>query len=135
MTKAEFIAQQYYKDTSADRVHQVERLLAYPGVHTEGTVENGIILIYLTLSDEGLRLLRDVKTPEDFKNGFSERILEHPGNHIYVFRLVSSNSPKLGELRRLREVIVQKHKAKSFSWHDDDRVILHTYGVPDVTLL
>lgn len=129
---AEFIARHWYKDDTIENVKRVRELLAYPGIYTEGTPDAGLILVYLTLSDEGLRMLKSAKTPEDFKNGFSETILQHPGEHIYVFRMVSEGHPSLRTLRILRTRIMTKHHATSFSWHDNEHVMLHTYGVQNV---
>lgn len=129
MEVAEFVAKNYYHDDTLPRVERVRNLLSYPGVFFAGLPDDGLILIYITLSDEGLEILRSATTEEAFKNGFSERLLQYPGDHIYVFRLVSDGKPKLDELRRLRSRIIKKHNARSFSWHDNDRVILHTYEV------
>lgn len=129
MDVAEFVAHNYYKDDTIDGEARVRKLLATPGVYFEGIPDNGIVLVYLTLSDEGLRILKSVKTVDDFKNGFSDRLIQHPGKHIYVFRMVTDGKHTLKELRQLRSKIMRKHNAPSFSWHDNNHVILHTYEV------
>lgn len=127
METAEFISKNYYHDDTIQGINKVRSLLSYPGVFYEGIPDNGLILVYITLSDEGLKILQSAKTVEDFDNGFSERLLQHPGHNIYVFRMVAEGKPTLKDLRRLRTRIMKKHNAPSFSWHDDHHVNLHTY--------
>lgn len=127
MEVAEFIAQKYYHDDTLQEVQRIREMLAHPGVYFEGIPDNGVVLVYITLSDTGLKMLKDATTVDHFKNGFTEKLLAHPGHHIYVFRLVAENKPALHELRHLRTKIMNKHQATSFSWHDDNRVVLHTY--------
>lgn len=129
MEVAEFIAKNYYHNDTLDGIKHVRHVLSYPGTYFEGIPDNGLILVYLTLSDEGLALLKKVQTEADFKNGFTETLFNYPGHHIYVFRMVAEGKPKLEDLRRLRTRIIRKHRAVSFSWHDDSRVMLHTYEV------
>lgn len=129
MDVAEFIAKHYYHSDTYEAATRARKLLGYPGVFFAGLPDDGLVLVYLTLSDEGLELLKNVKTEEDFKKGFSETLLTHPGHHIYVFRMVSKDRPTLRDLRRLRTQIIARHNAKTFSWHDDHHIILHTYEV------
>lgn len=127
MEVAEFIAKNYYHKDTLEETQRIRDLLAYPGIFFEGIPDDGLIFVYLTLSDEGLNILKKATKPEDFKNGFTETLLRHPGHHVYVFRMVTEGKPKLEDLRRLREKVMNKHNALSFSWHDDHRVLLHTY--------
>lgn len=129
MHVAEFIAKNYYHDDSLDGIDRVQSLLSVPGVFFEKSPDDSFVLVYLTLSDEGLALLKDVKTESDFKNGLSDTLLQYPGHHIYVFRMVAESRPSLKDLKIMRDHIIKKHNAVSFSWHDDHRVILHTYEV------
>lgn len=127
MEVAEFVAKNYYHDDTDQSINRIRGMLAHPGVYFEGIPERGSVLIYITLSDEGMEILRSAKKVEDFKNGFSERLLNYPGPHIYVFRMVTEGKPTLQYLRELREKIMRKHNAVSFSWHDNNHVVLHTY--------
>lgn len=127
MEVAEFIAKYYYEDETHENIQRVRDLLSYPGIYFAGIPDDGLILVYLTMSDEGLQLLKNLKTPQDFKNGFTEKLLQHPGPHVYVFRMVSDGRHMLRELRRLRAFIMKKHNASSFSWHDNNHILLHTH--------
>lgn len=127
MTIPEFIAHNYYKDDTIDGERRVENLISHPGVYYYGTPDDGVMMVYLTLSDEGLDLLRSKKELSDFTPDFSAELLQYPGNHIYVFRLISEGAHRLSDLRKLRSKIMSKHHAVSFSWHDDHSVKLHTY--------
>ena len=126
---AEFIAKNYYNDDTVTGVQRVQTLLSHPGIYFEGLPDQGLVLVYMLVSDEGLQMLRDLKTPEDFKGGFSDRLMQHPGDNVYVFRIVSEGRPAIDQLRTIRTRIIEKHNAKTFSWHDNQRVILHTYEV------
>lgn len=125
----EFISHNYYKDDTIQGINRVRDILSHPGIYFEGVPDSGLVLVYLTLSDEGLTILKSAKTPDDFKNGFTERLLQHPGKHIYVFRMVADERPTLHLLRQMRTIIMKKHNAPSFSWHDNTHVILHTHEV------
>lgn len=124
-----FIAKHYYNDDSLQGIERVDRLLRHSGVHVYGSIADGVIMVYITLSDEGLAILKSVKTEDDFKNGLSDKLMKYPGRNIYVFRLVTEGNPSLDTLRKCREEIVKKHHATRFSWHDNARVQLHTYEV------
>lgn len=132
MDVAEFIAKYWYKDDTVQEIERVRNLLAYPGIFFDGSPSDGLVLVYLCVSDAGLKMLQDVKTKEDFQNGFTERLLNLPGNNVYVFRIVTDGKPKLLALRHLRTLIMRKCKAKSFSWHDDHHVKLYTYRIKNV---
>lgn len=127
MDVAEFVAHYYYHDDTLEGVKHVQAMLNHSGVYFAGIPDEGLILMYLTVSDEGLEILKSAKNPSDFKNGFSNRLLQYPGKHIYVFRMVAENKPTLLDLRRLRTRIMKRHNATSFHWHDNDRVILHSF--------
>lgn len=129
MDLAEFVAHYWYQDDTKETIDHVREMLAHPGVYSEGIPDNGTVLIYLTLDDEGLRILKSAKKPEDFKRGFTESLLEHPGRHIYVFRMAVDGKPTLQHLRALRSRVLRKHDALSFSWHDNNHVLLHTHEV------
>lgn len=135
MHVAEFIAKTYYHDDTIDGVERVNRILSHPGIYFIGVPDNGIVLVYLTLSDEGFEILQSKKKQSDFTGTLTQQLLEYPGHHIYVFRMVSEGKPELNTLKALRSLIIRKHNAISFSWHDNDHdnpVVLHTYKVEHV---
>lgn len=130
MHVAEFVAKKYYNDDTVEGINRVNKLLSHPGIFFAGVPDSGAVLIYLTLSDEGLDILKSVKRQKDFNSGLTLELLDHPGQHIYVFRLVTDDKVPLDLLRTLRTRIMQKHDAVSFSWHDnnlDNPVVLHTH--------
>ncbi len=127
---AEFVANKYYKDDTLEGIKRVETLLSHPGVYFAGVPDDGVVLIYMTLSDEGLELLKSKTSQSDFSSSFARELLQHPGHHVYVFRLIVEDHVPLLTLKKLRSRIMQKHNAVSFSWHDDHHdnpVVLHTY--------
>jgi hypothetical protein len=129
-TISEYIAKNYHKDDTIEGARKIDSMLARPGIYYLGSPHEGVILVYMLLSDEGLELLRSYKKQSEFTVALSNKMLEYPGDNVYVFRLVSESKVPLLTLRRLRSQIMQKHNAKSFSWHDnnhDNPVILHTY--------
>lgn len=126
---AEFVAQNYYHNDTVKGVSEVRDLLSFPGVYSIGIPDDGLVMIYMTLSERGLERLRQVKDESDFTPSLTSELLSHPGKHVYIFRLVSINKPKLHDLRDLREQVIKRHNALSVSWHDDHRVFLHTYEV------
>lgn len=135
MHVAEFISKKYYNDDTIDGVERVNRILNHPGIFFAGIPDNGVVLVYLTLSDEGLDILKNKVKQSDFNAAFTRELLNYPGKHIYVFRMVTEDNPSLHTLRNLRHQSMQKHKAVSFSWHDnthDNPVVLHTYKVNHV---
>lgn len=135
MHVAEFIAQKYYHDDTIEAVERVNRILSHPGIFFAGIPDNGVVLVYLTLSDEGLDILKSKTKQSDFNAALTRELLNYPGDHIYVFRIVSDDKPSLHILKILRSQIMRKHRAVSFSWHDNDHdnpVVLHTYKVNHV---
>lgn len=127
MEVAEFIAKNYYHDDTVQGVTNVRELLSHPGIYYAGIPDDGMMMIYMMVSDEGLRMLQEKTRAEEFTPEFSGELLKHTGNNAYVFRLVSTGIKNLSELRRLRSSIMRRHNAASFSWHDDHQVLLHTY--------
>ncbi len=124
---AERLAKEYYKDDTVERTEEIRRMLAVPGVHFYVSPED-VLWVYLLLSDEGLELLRSKTDMSSFTSSFSSELLEHPGNHIYIFRsLAPSNVSQRAAFRRAAEVLMNKHNSPDISWHDNDRVYLHTY--------
>lgn len=125
---AERLAKEYYSDDTMERVDAIREMLHVPGIHFYCSPDN-VLWVYMLLSDEGLDLLRSKKKIADFTKNFSEELLQHPGNHIYIFRsLAPENISQRAAFRRAAQFIIQKHNAVDISWHDDHRVFMNTYG-------
>lgn len=128
MDVAERLAAEYYKDDTMERVDAIRHMLSIPGIHFYCSPEN-VLWVYMLVSDEGLDLLRAKKKVSDFTKDFSEELLSHPGNHIYIFRsLAPENVSQRSAFRRAAQFIMRKHQAIDISWHDDHRVFMNTYG-------
>lgn len=127
MEIAERLAKDYYHDDSIDKVNFVRRMLAIPGIYNYLSPDE-VLWVYMLLSDEGLALLKTKTKKEDFTSSLSEELLRYPGHHIYIFRsLAPSNGSQRAAFRRAATFLLQKHQATDISWHDNERVYLHTY--------
>lgn len=127
MDVAERLAKEYYKDDTLERVDGIRRMLSTPGVHFYCSPED-VLWVYLLVSDEGLDLLKKKKEVKEFTKEFSQELLSHPGNHIYIFRsLAPENTSQRAAFRKAAQFIMGKHHAVDISWHDEHQVFMHTY--------
>lgn len=129
MDTAEFISREYYKDETVDGAKQIRELMAVPGVYSYGNLDQGFVILYILLSDEGMKILESKKRVSDFTPALSSELLQHPGNHIYAFRCVGTLPPMSIRIKFLKQ-LTAKHQAHSICWHDDnpERVILHRFN-------
>jgi len=121
---AEVIAKEYYNDDTLDTINEVRRFISFPGIYTYGTPESDVIFVYMLISDEALEMLSKIKNIEDFTSDLTSELLQYPGDNIYVLRCIARNKV---EPKKTALLMMQKHNAKSISWHDDNSVVLHTH--------
>lgn len=129
MDVAEFVAKNYYNDETLDRINEERALLNHPGVYFKRSPDAELVLIYMALSDNMLAKLRSISDANMFTPAFTSELLSNSGRNIYVFRLVTEGPYRIQTLREMRDSIIKEHNAKTFSWHDDKNVLLHTYEV------
>lgn len=128
MDIAELLAKDYYKDDTIDNITEIRRMLGFPGVHVYFSPDH-LIWVYMLLSDEGMAILKSTTQLSDFTANFTNELLAHPGEYIYIFRNLSLDKENhRANLRKAANFLMKKHNSPSISWHDDKRVFLHTFG-------